>query len=319
MKKIKKSWLSVHIYYTQHELILREALYPLIKLMQEQRIIDSYFFIRFWKHGPHIRLRLKGKTETLQNDVSPLLINYFQKYFDTNPSQRLGSEGPNQSKNWCPNNSVQFIEYEPETERYGGFKALSVSEQLFELSSETILKTISESKKWDYQTALGVALQMHLSLIRSANMSIREAILFFSYVSDIWIYSAINYEIENSTSNFTQRKTDVLKKYVGRFQTQKIQLIQIFKDLWTGLDRDIEFEQYWMNNWIDQLESINENLLEALKIEMKLGIHSLCIKDKHKIWSIYESHIHMSNNRLGILNKDESYLGFLLKEGLDNI
>jgi hypothetical protein len=37
---------------------------------------------------------------------------------------------------------------------------------------------------------------------------------------------------------------------------------------------------------------------------------------KQQLWAIYDSYIHMLNNRLGIMNRDEGYLGFLIKEVL---
>ncbi|MGB5931124.1 MAG: lantibiotic dehydratase C-terminal domain-containing protein, partial [Cyclobacteriaceae bacterium] len=34
-------------------------------------------------------------------------------------------------------------------------------------------------------------------------------------------------------------------------------------------------------------------------------------------WRIYDSYVHMTNNRLGIQNRDEAYLAYLIKKCLD--
>jgi hypothetical protein len=39
-------------------------------------------------------------------------------------------------------------------------------------------------------------------------------------------------------------------------------------------------------------------------------------EEQQQLWPIFESYVHMTNNRLGILNRDESYLGYLMQQSL---
>ena len=37
-------------------------------------------------------------------------------------------------------------------------------------------------------------------------------------------------------------------------------------------------------------------------------------KRKQQLWPVLESYVHMTNNRLGILNKDEPFIAYFIKE-----
>ena len=41
--------------------------------------------------------------------------------------------------------------------------------------------------------------------------------------------------------------------------------------------------------------------------------------EKELLWSIFVDYIHMTNNRLGIFNRDESYLSFMMMRCLEEI
>jgi hypothetical protein len=42
-------------------------------------------------------------------------------------------------------------------------------------------------------------------------------------------------------------------------------------------------------------------------------------EEKQRLWFIYSSYVHMTNNRLGILNQDEAYAAFLISKCLSAI
>ena len=82
-----------------------------------------------------------------------------------------------------------------------------------------------------------------------------------------------------------------------------------------------EFEQEWLNSWVKGMRGIHEDLV-AEQEAGRLVIPSWHNAKERKVpltaeeerWTIYDSYIHMINNRLGILNRDEGYLGYLVKE-----
>ena len=71
------------------------------------------------------------------------------------------------------------------------------------------------------------------------------------------------------------------------------------------------------------MQAINEALRQTqangqlVLPNWRAGLYSETISpEQQQRWAIYDSYIHMTNNRLGILNRDEGYLGYLIKEGL---
>jgi thiopeptide-type bacteriocin biosynthesis protein len=142
----RKKWLSAYLYYSEpREHFFVSCLKPFIDDVIKKKIADTYFFIRYWEKGYHIRLRFKGNETALQNELKPLLVNYFSVYFIEHPSQRKES-----SLELLANNSIHFTEYEPEVERYGGKKAILLAEKQFECSSKAVLNILNQTSEWTY-------------------------------------------------------------------------------------------------------------------------------------------------------------------------
>ena len=157
-------WLSAYLYYHEPwETFITKAVSPFIDKMLEKHLVKRFFFIRYWEKGPHIRLRFQGNKQTIEEKIKPNLIKHFEDYYKELPSQYQSEKIKEIAKaeNWYPNNSVQFIEYEPEVVRYGGQYAISVAEEHFQCSSKAVLTAISDSENWTYDHALGTAIQMY--------------------------------------------------------------------------------------------------------------------------------------------------------------
>ena len=112
------NFLSAHLYYNEPwETFLTEAVAPYVETVLKTGIAESYFFIRYWERGPHIRLRFKGEASVLEEVLKPNLIEHFATYFKEHPASRTEPEYPeNYPKEyyWLPNNSIQFESYERE-------------------------------------------------------------------------------------------------------------------------------------------------------------------------------------------------------------
>src|SRR5581483_10319576 len=171
--ELHSEWVSAHLFYNvPWERMLVDGLRPFVDQSIAKEQASAYFFVRYWEHGPHIRLRMKtDHPGALREDIN----RYFSEYFSLNPS--LPPSNPNESD--YPNNSIQFIPYEPEMQRYGGDKAIYISEQLFFASSKVVLKLLDE-KNWDLAVAAGAALHLHLALVYAFGYTRAEAIDFFS-------------------------------------------------------------------------------------------------------------------------------------------
>ena len=115
------TWLAGYLYYTgARETFLTKAVAPFVHTVLTHGWAGQCFFIRYGERGPHIRLRFQGPADLLEHWVKPRFMTFFQQYYTRYPSQR---DEPAWVKDlprdiqWFPNNSVQFLAYEPESER----------------------------------------------------------------------------------------------------------------------------------------------------------------------------------------------------------
>lgn len=321
-----KTWLSAHLFYTEpRELLLINAVKPFVEQALNKGIAELFFYIRYYEQGPHIRLRLKGEDRVLQQTLKPELERFFYKYFNDVPSQRTDPQQSQEifgSNKLFPNNSIQFIAYEQEVDRYGGPIGISIAEKQFQLSSQTVLNIIDESGFWNYDKAMGAALQLHLGFAFALQMSIIETQQFYSYISNWWI-SKERTSLNSNPKESEKYQCLIIKSFEDSFNKQREFLIPIMKKIWNAFENRIEFEHDWLNTWVKQTSDIGFDLRKVLK-ENKLtpigqyqcNLLTELSKINHKLWPILGSYVHMTNNRLGILNRDEGFLSYLVKEGV---
>jgi Lantibiotic biosynthesis dehydratase C-term len=164
------SWLVAYLYYDEPwERLLTEAVLPYAEIVAQTGIAESWFFVRYWERGPHIRLRFKAEADVIEKMLRSNLEEHFLNYFESVPSFRIDPSYPPRipdAYKWLPNNSVQYDVYLPELERYGGVNGMALAEQQFALSSKIVLKSIEAlGQQWSYDDALGTGIKLHLSFL----------------------------------------------------------------------------------------------------------------------------------------------------------
>lgn len=326
----KNTWLAVHIYYPPPwEDLLIQSIRPLVDRFQAKEQIQGYFFIRYWERGPHIRFRLMGKDDVLQDIVKPQINECFQNYFRESPSLRIEPSNLAQlsgESSWFPNQSIQYIEYEPELARYGSQAGVDIAEKQFEYSSSAILSSIEESNNYDYERQLAIGIQMHLSFAYSVGMNISEAIQFFTQVYESFLHffnqGDKKFPIQSEREEFTQ----IIDSIHESFLEQQKTLVPFHSGFWNALNEKFVFEQEWLNKWIygmqkigRKLRYIDENgLVERPGQSINPPVDQYTF-DSQNLWFIYSSYLHMTNNRLGIHNRDEAHICYLIKSSLERI
>jgi thiopeptide-type bacteriocin biosynthesis protein len=322
-----KHWLAAYLYYNEPwENFLKEGVQPFVKSVMKRPEVQNYFFIRYWERGPHIRLRFQGEPDYLEQVLKPELLSYFEKHFKERPSHRkdpLWAKEVSFSEQWFANNSVQFIAYEPETERYGGESGLPVSENQFQYSSDAVISALLETEEWSYERAMGVAIQMHLSFAFAMGMKMPEAREFFNYIFQGWLPMAISHQKEEQSTENIQK---TMALFESTYVAQQSVLIDYHEAFWQAMEEKEEFENEWLNIWASRMEEIrkslyclNENKLLMFPSFFKSSPQLVTSAERQSYWSIYSSYIHMTNNRLGILNRDEGYLGYLMMKSLSSL
>lgn len=328
-EEVDPNWLAVYLYYSEPwEDLLSEAVKPFSEQVLKEGLADKYFFIRYWEKGPHIRLRFKGDIEKMNRELKPRIVEYFNDYMEKNPSKREEPEwlkDAAEEMQWYPNNSVQFIPYQPEVVRYGGKYGIVVGEQEFMANSNAVLSLISESSGWDYSRALGAAIQLHLGFSYGLGMDLNEMRAFFQRFYNNWLPRAYYFfEKDISKEEMESRREETLESFDKTWESQKESISAFFKMVWEAMEENVEFEQDWLNTWIDDMRDVKANLVK-LQQEDKLEPPSWYPhpkpdeydQDTFDRWRIYDSYVHMTNNRLGIQNRDEAYLAYLIKNCLD--
>lgn len=310
-------WLSAHLYYNGYfDEFLRKAIYPFVCEVKQDESISSWFFVRYWEYGPHIRLRFQAEQDVLQNYLHPKLQNWFSNYFHLNPSTRFHSE-----KNWFPNNSIQFIEYEPEIARYGGPEAIRVAEMQFQKSSEAVLMILEDQNKWNQEYAIGTAIQMHFVFAHCMKMNIAEMHDFFSIVFKQWFLKArFHPGIPSKGLYFSNKET--LQAFQLSLDKHAPVLLPSLKKLRNHLIDNTSFSnQNWLGFWIESMKNVHEMLYQCQNKKLVAVPPYYDINKEYTFdnsnkycWAIYTSYVHMTNNRLGISNRDEGYIGFLIRE-----
>jgi hypothetical protein len=330
MNRPGKEWLAGYLYYAEPwEDFLIRAVKPFLDSVFDSSLAEQFFFIRYWERGPHIRLRFFGESDRLQRELKSRMETFFYDFFKEHPSERQEPaeiKDLPEGRQWFDNNSLQFIHYEPEVQRYGGPVGIRIAERQFEISSEAVLAVIGESGNWDYERALGAAIQLHLGFAFALSMDLNEAAAFFSRIFTIWFGRSYGYAPGLTTDEIEERRDLTLKAFNENFEGQKAVLVPFHQTLWNALSEGVLFEQEWLNQWLRGMEDIGRELRqaqEAEEIEFPGWFTPSTDLDvpvsRQYLWSILESYVHMTNNRLGILNRDEAYLGYLIRQSLEAI
>ncbi len=324
--------LAAHLYYSEPwEPFLTEALAPFVEEMLKSKQIWQYFFIRYKERGPHIRLRLK--TEGPVGPLKESLQAHFSAYFARNPSFRTQPEdsarSPN-SKEWLPNNSVQFEPYLPETERYGGVAGLELAEQHFAISSHIVLAYLKKQPSQPaYEHTMGFAIQLQLSFVYLMGMDRPTAILFFQFICHNWLPHSLEASLsDGELADFEQQRTNSLRAFAIAFEQQKDLLIASHTSIWQALEEGTAFEDELLNVWIvenSQLAAQLAEMVTAQAFELRPTNQRYSFLPAYldsptaEQWMYFADLLHMTNNRLGILNRDESFLAYLMWNSLEAI
>jgi hypothetical protein len=326
MAEVNKIWVAAYLYYAEPwEEFLSKAVKPFVKEVMKKDWAEQFFFIRYWEKGPHIRLRFKTSPELAEHYLKPALNKHFESYFEGFPSERQEPkwlEEVPQDQQWFPNNSVQFIAYEPEVDRYGGPQALLVAEEHFQHASQATLEALSQAESWDYETALGTAMKMHLAFVHGFEMNRMQAAKFFEYFFISWFPRAYGYPHHNQPKEVLEQKQKETLELFKQAWGEQREIVQSFAEqMLEALEQEVAFEEDWLNDWVDNLKHTRK-ALENTFIEPFNNAHfSAFLGDtfenkQHDMLQIAQSYIHMINNRLGIMNREEGFLGYLLKEVL---
>jgi lantibiotic biosynthesis protein len=120
------AYLKLYAAPTQHEALIAGPLREVVSILQEQELIDRWFFIRYADPEPHLRLRFHAKAASEIAAIHAIVLPW---------SACLARQGQIQRST--------LDTYERETERYGGPKAIDLLEQAFTADSTMVSNIIA--------------------------------------------------------------------------------------------------------------------------------------------------------------------------------
>jgi len=299
------NWVSSYIYHNLNfELVILKLIHPIIKQLQKEQKIQAFFFIRYWEKGPHIRLRVLPTEKHLNNEIE-VFIKKQAKAFFKDISQETSEF------------DIQFNNYIQETDRYGGIDNIKISEQHFQDSSSTVLDIIEQHiENWEYSKSISIAIQMHLIFAKNIIGNTKNALLFFDTMYRNWFPFAVKLDDKGKITMEAVQKLTTF--FDTAYKQQKHIIDTITEHIWSDqltLDDTLSI-------WSERCANLHENISQLTSIKMPEWFttdkESQLSEQQQILFTIYDSYIHMTNNRLGIKVRDEAFIAFLIVKGLKN-
>jgi len=297
-------WHSLHVhYYDPQDALLVDAIAPLVNSA------SRWFFLRYWKHGPHIRLRLLLEDSTADEILRTVQIkisDYLAAHPSTGapPEPRLKEilntlaslEGVDQQQELLPDNTLRLDRYEPEYDKYGGESGVALAEDLFQRSSEVTLEVLPLIGGKTAQR-FGVGLTMMLSGLRGAGLHETRIADFLANYCRFWSrYSAQLVHVNWSADLAEHQRT--LGPHVASILLDRV---SAESPRGAALAR-------WREVIRNATQALDERADDVLpKITMAGPGVSVAQRRQFVLFNYFHTH----SNRLGVMPAQEAYLAYL--------
>lgn len=270
-------WVSLHIFFEGNiNVFLRKILSLLVKSLKENKLLDKFFFIRYFEGGQHVRFRAYTADAL---GLEKYLTNYFNKIDFTETSEISFS-------------SFSFVTYIPEVERYGGENSISICEDFFCTSSELMLARVINSDDFDQAEAMAVSISLNLSFLLTLNITNEQSEDLFNFLMNCWVESSEHYVNHYYDAGKNQ---GVYELYEKSYESQKATIANLISNIISSDKKNSK------NKWLSDYKKAVTEFKDGTNFmtpEKRLGISA--------------SLLHMDNNRLGLANMDESFLYYIL-------
>jgi thiopeptide-type bacteriocin biosynthesis protein len=320
-------WLGAHLFFNRDDGIYSgacdevalEVAEPFVRRCQREGWIDGWFFIRYSEYGPHVRLRLHGRADVLDREVWPALREHVAALYpgvsferpDVPAMPAYGPGGPAAEEKGAEEpfriTHLAPIEYEPETDRYGGPEGVRVAERFFEVSSEAACSLLWKTSRTERSSRLGKGLLTMVELMHAFSGGDRAA-------AGRWA-NQYNIGYLRGVARDEEARGAWLGAFDSGYGSQADTLGQYVEEVWSRMDEGEPLS--------DALDLYRDGLLEVrghfreLFDAGRLGPAGEPYREwEHAVGGICSSYLHMMNNRLGITIQEESYLAYLIMRTL---
>lgn len=301
-------WLSAHIFYHDPpDPLLVHCIGPLIQTCKQTHHVHRSFFLRYWKGGPHIRLRMQADAHVLESLVKPCIEEMVGRYLAEHPSRNtIAAEQIIEAHHHLssleyeddpaitpyPNNSIQYIAYEPEYQKYGGPAGVEIAETLFDRSTDVALTALA-SCIGNPQQRLGIGFALMVIALRAFDLPL----------------SDMRFMVSQYYRRWEPYLPDALPRFEGEWQKQYASQRPALRKIALSVFSDRFAKDRALSGWWNALRDVREQV--AAVARQMLPEHP-----RRALGLLLSNYIHTMNNRLGIEAARESYLGYLVDSAL---
>lgn len=277
---METNWDTYYLYHEGNaDQVLKEIVHPAIKDIQVKLEKTVRFFFIRYFENGY-HIRLRID---LSSEESPLFRSILTHHISSYESHS------------DLNIILKEALYIPETERYGNAETIVHAENQFYASSWFILRQIAESGPLTASDRYSLALKTHLAFFKGMELSHEHIIQLCDRFVESWLPVPLSLDPDEQDGY----KDGLLAAFQKQFYLYQEFLYKNARDIWNPQDpfllRFIEANRKVRKEYTDSqlpAETTDEAIL---------------------------SFIHMTNNRAGIVNSEESYLLFLIRQTITQI
>lgn len=315
----KEVWVCAAVYYDNLDALLAEAAIPTANQILQEGVASRFMFNRSWKRGKNVLLLFKTSKDNNQK-LKSMILSGISKYLESYPAPEKEIEMP--VNDWFlpfPNNHIDYNDiFIVDIMETGGLQASIVAEELLSASSDMVLTFIREAEEgWNAESAIGTAIQVHLGLMGSFGMNLKEISAFYSLFFNNIL------QMTQGADDSESFKTSLITGLNENFQEQKEGVVGFIEYFLNCLMEGESFEEEWINSWVKSCRIASEDLIrlqssnhfmapESLVIDNSIGVDPL-IQEK---WPVMEYYLRAINSQMGITDIFELNLIYSIKESV---
>ena len=285
-------WLSGHLAINcglrspDCDTVVTDVVRPFVQRQKSSGTVSQWFFVRYGERGNHLRLRLRPTTRAARARLVHELVAYTRARGITR---------------------VDWVEYRPEVERYGGPRAIAVAEEFFHHSSEAAASLIDHVGELPGSARLGRAMACMLLIASAFCDRAAWAARFLRTYARSYL---------RSLGAAGSRLAMIEARFDKGFSIQEQALGTIVHELWASSRSGAPIAE-------------GLDLFRVSLIETRRKFQALADAEQVVMWNrvplhyraaaagVVPSYLHMMSNRLGLTIPEESYLAHVVALALE--
>ncbi|MFE9336004.1 lantibiotic dehydratase C-terminal domain-containing protein [Streptomyces sp. NPDC007063] len=321
-------WLSAHLYYSaDRDPLLADCVRPLFARLRREGLAQGCYFLRHWLEGAHLRLRIQpvdldavpALTRIIEEDVGAYLHRHpavhdprtelsddlYRRRFHLEFSEaqwnaRYGPDATRMPRR--PDNTLAYLDYEPELARYRGPAGVALAEWHAEHSSDLVLDLLASAATRSGSARLGTAAQLMAALALSVLRDTDRAVAFFDDRMAAW--QTLFHERYSSYDDAYRRMAGPLGDKVATLCTG---ILGGRPERLTG----------YLRRWAEHGGALRTRIDEAARRgELVSDTRAGSVDPDAARNVLLALFTHMLCNRLGVTASSEDYLAAMLRRAL---